>query len=212
MPQTTVVSSPDQVRATISQDSVLTEVAFAIEGIINHFFGRGVFRFEITRSRQSGDCVLEAKALTKSGPIQVSQISSVGVAIQSGLFPRRVPPAELFTAELVAKDEWERPAFATDGQHRFRKILQRSSEGYTESVIESRQTRTDIPLGYLAYGLADLITGLYARGVNYIKWQGSLDTIQLYVKHRLDEKTLYEYLASQGSGDYDINMKVAKLP
>lgn len=62
----------------------------------------------------------------------------------------------------------------------------------------------------IAYGIGDMFTGFFALGVKFLKWQGSLHTVQCYLRHNLTDEQIAQYLISKQ--DYDITAKALKLP
>lgn len=200
----------DTCTASISADSQLTEVAFAVESAASHFLGRGVNRFDCTRTRQpSGTCVLSFKALKKSGPAQFSKVGALGYAVQEGLIPAIISAGEKFQVEETGFDR-----IVSEGQHRHAglrsAVVGRKSEGSNcTSIVESYDLKPEVPVTVLTYGLGDLFTGLFARNVNYVKWQVSLKLVQVYIRHSLTDDELHKFLIS--NSDYDIRRKVSTL-
>jgi hypothetical protein len=198
----------DSCIASISAESTLTEVSFAVEAAACHFLGRGVNRFDCTRTREEkGTCVLKFKALKKSGPMQISKVGSIGSAVESGLIPRKIPANEKFQLEESGFQK-----IVTEGQHKHGgpRLASRKQDGSTcTSIIESHDLRPELPLSILSYGLGDMFTGLFALNCHYVKWQVSLDTIQLYIRHNLSDERLAKFLLS--NADYVIDQKVSAL-
>ena len=197
--------------ASISADSTLTEVAFAVEAAANHFLGRGVNRFECTRSKQpNGTCVLSFKALKKSGPMVLSSVGALGYAVREGTIPTVVAPGDKFQVEEVGFEK-----IVSEGQHRHGRMscmVGRKTEGSNcTSIVESYDLKPEIPVTVLAYGLGDMFTGLFNLGVHYVKWQVSLKLVQLYIRHNLSDEQLAKFLIKNGY-DYDIRQKVTTLP
>ena len=192
--------------ADITADCVLTEIAFAVESVASHFLGRGVNRFDCTRIRQeNGNCTLHFKALKKSGPMVLSKVCSVGFAVNENLFPRNIPAGENFQFEEKGFEN-----IVSDGQHKHGSILVRKKEGgESTSIIETFHLKPEVPFDVLTYGLGDMFTGLFALKCNYVKWQGSLNKIQLYIRHRLTEEQLKKFLIT--NSDYNIHQKVGTL-
>lgn len=190
----------------ITGDAALTEVAFAVESVASHFFGRGVNRFDCTRVRQeNGNCTLTFKALKKSGPMLISKVCSVGEAVKQHLFPENIPVNEHFQLEETGFE-----TLASEGQHRHgNKISNKKEKNKTTSIVESFFLKPELPIDVITYGLGDMFTGLFALNCNYIKWQGSLNKVQLYVRHNLSEEKLKQFLYS--NSDYDIKRKVSTL-
>lgn len=200
--QTTLTLNPERSVARISPDADLTEVAFAVEGVCGYFLGRGIYRFDCRRTQEEdGSCVLAFTALNKGGPMQVSKIGAVGHAVRQGLFPTDLPQNERF--------QMQEPGFVREGQHRHGGLMHRKDAGHAVSIVESHDFDPASPMALITYGLGDMFTGLFALGVRYVKWQGSLKTIQLYIRHQLTDKRLTEYLLSDK--DYDIRRKVGTL-
>lgn len=199
--------------ASISADSTLTEVAFAVEAAANHFLGRGVNRFECVRTKQpAGTCVLTFKALKKSGPMVLSSVGALGYAVREGTIPAIISPVDKFQVEESGFEK-----IVSEGQHRHGSLgrmsamVGRKVEGANcTSIVESYDLKPEIPVTVFAYGLGDMFTGLFALGVNYVKWQISLKLVQLYIRHNLTDEQLAKFLIKNG-GDYDIRQKVSAL-
>lgn len=197
----------DSCTASITADSTLTEVAFAVESAVSHFLGRGVNRFDCTRTRQeNGNCVLTFKALKKSGPMVLSKVGSIEYAVKENLFPRNIAASENFQLE---EKGFER--IVSEGQHKHGNMVvgRKKDDSHTTSIIESFLLRPELPFAILTYGLGDLFTGLFALKCNYVKWQGSLNKVQLYVRHNLTDERMKQFLLS--NSDYDIHQKVSTL-
>jgi hypothetical protein len=197
----------DSCTASITADSTLTEVAFAVESAASHFLGRGVNRFDCTRTRQdNGNCVLTFKALKKSGPMVLSKVGSIGYAVEENLFPRNIPASENFQLEEKGFEK-----IVSEGQHKHGSVVVgRKKDGSdTTSIIESFLLRPELPFAILTYGLGDMFTGLFALKCNYVKWQGSLNKVQLYIRHNLTDERLKQFLLS--NSDYNIQQKVSTL-
>jgi hypothetical protein len=200
-PYTNIAFYPDKAEAIISGDSVLTDVAFAIEAVCSNFLGRGAYRFELTRQkRDNGNCVLEAKALVESGPVKMSKVASVIAAASQGVFP--------FTLDSDFKKS--EPGIVSEGQHQYFGFYGRKDKDSATTVIETRDLEPNTPMSMISYGLADMFTGFYALGVKYLKWQGSLGQTQLYLRHNLTDQQIREYLLS--TKDYEVQQLVSKLP
>lgn len=197
----------DQCVADVSADCSLTEVAFAVESVASHFLGRGVNRFDCTRIRQeNGNCTLNFKALKKSGPMVLSKVGSIGYAVEENLFPKSIPAIENFQLEEKGFEK-----IISEGQHKHGSVLvgRKKDGSNTTSIIESFLLRPELPFAILTYGLGDLFTGLFALKCNYVKWQGSLNKVQLYIRHNLTDERLKQFLLS--SSDYNIQQKVSTL-
>jgi len=197
----------DSCTASITADSTLTEVAFAVESAVSHFLGRGVNRFDCTRTRQeNGNCVLTFKALKKSGPMVLSKVGSIGYAVEENLFPRNIPASENFQLEEKGFEK-----IVSEGQHKHvAMVVGRKKDGRdTTSIVESFLLRPELPFAILTYGLGDMFTGLFALKCNYVKWQGSLNKVQLYIRHNLSDDRLKKFLLS--NSDYNVQQKVSTL-
>lgn len=198
----------EQCVADISADCSLTEVAFAVESAASHFLGRGVNRFDCTRIRQeNGNCTLSFKALKKSGPMVLSKVGSIGYAVEENLFPRQISAGENFQLE---ENGFEK--IVSEGQHRHGSIVvgRKKVGGETTSIVESFLLRPELPFSILTYGLGDMFTGLFALKCKYVKWQGSLNKVQLYIRHNLTDERLKQFLMSNAA-DYNIHQKVSAL-
>lgn len=191
--------------ATISSDSPLTEVSFALEIAISNFLGRGVHRFDCSRTREeNGDCTLTLRALCHSGPIQLSKVASLENAAQSGLFPR-----QLIKEDFKLEKETDQLIAGGQFKHQSVSFKKKANENQNLSIIETIDLDTKIDLAVIGYGLSDMITGLFALGIKYVKWQGSIKKTQLFVKHSLTENRLQQYLRDRQ--DYNVNQKVGML-
>jgi len=197
--------NPRNCIATISGDSLLTEMSFCIETVASHFLGRKVSRFECKRTKLSnGDCQLDFSALKQSGPMVISKVMNIRNAVSQGYYPKFILDSECFLNEPGFSTT---PFAASDGQHRHRGYNQKS-DAITTSVVES-DTNSEALLASLSYGLGDMLTGLFALNVKYVKWQGSLKKNQLYFKHDMSEQKLKSFLNS--NQDYDLNRKIKTL-
>lgn len=192
--------------ALLSGGMPLTEMAFAVEIAVSHFLGRSVSRFECQRSKlDNGDCRLEFSAMKPSGPITVSKVMTIHSALNEGVLPRRISEAESFLKET----EFVSSPMLGDGQHRHQGYTSRKSGNLTSTIIEAGGFSGTSTLALISFGLSDMFTGLFALGVNHIKWQGSGEKTQLYCKHNLSENALIAFLKSKQ--DYDLNRKIKTL-
>lgn len=194
----------DQESCTVvcSPDTKLTDLSFSLEAMSNNFCGRGVYRWSVKREKASDNGVIvTGKALSKSGPLKMSQVTQLGSAVEQGLIPLDIPTPELFGFEQMG------PKVARDGQNLRRKM----SYSKTESVIEAHDINPNVRLANLSYGFADMVVGLFAIGVQEIKYQLALKTNQLYIRHKLTDERLIRYFQQEGT-DYDIESTVDKLP
>jgi len=190
-----VVYEPERCFVVASPDTPLADISFSVESAICHFIGRKVARFECRRSRSdNGECVLEFNALKKPGPMAISKVMNLAAAVREGLFPKMI---------LDSDDFFNEPGFGEssmilDGTHRH---ASKANPNTITSIIEA-EPEPAVPIALISYGLSDMFTGLFALGVNYLKWQGSLKKTQLYIRHNLSENQLHRYLKS--SQDYDV--------
>jgi len=188
----------------------LPELSFALEFVSNNFCGRGIYRWEVERTRgDDGSCHVNAVSLMpddKPRPMLISQVAQLGGAVQQGVIPANIPLRESFRFE---KDE---PKLARDGNHRRRKLFSFSSPdvGWAESIIESHDVNPAITLATFSYGFADMTVGLFALGVKNIKYQITRGTTQLWIKHKLTDEALIRYFQAEGN-DYPLGMTVGKL-
>jgi len=198
---TNILYRPGAAKIVVSPDSDLTELSFALESIISNYLGRGIAAFEFNRSKLADkSCVIDSKSLVASGPMILSKVGNIGNAVESGVYPRRLSVDFLKGAERIAHE----------GQNRLTKYFAAlKGEKYTESVVVSSDFDPRLPLAHIAYGLSDMFTGLFAMGVSYLKWQGSLKESQLYVQHTFSEKELHRYLLA--AQDYELRRKVSSL-
>jgi hypothetical protein len=200
--------SPDKVRTLLGLDAKLADVAFGIESTINYFFGRSVYRWSLERSSiPQKRFLMNADALCTPTDMVMSQIASVGMGVQSGTMPRQFKPQELWDREgRSSQDNW-----LPDGQHRLGSTFMEGD--HNVSIVHGKEVHPHIPLGHLSYGLADMITGFFFRGVHYVKWQGSQRDTQLYIRHQMSHKEIWQYLLTESSPenpDYDLNMTIGE--
>lgn len=127
------------------------------------------------------------------------------------MIPQYINPQDKFQVEETGFEK-----LASEGQHRHGSLgrmsamVGRKTEGSNcTSIVESYDLQPEIPVTLLSYGLGDMFTGLFALGVNYVKWQVSLKMVQLYIRHSLTDDQLTKFLIK--SGDYNIRQKVSAL-
>lgn len=200
--------SPHKVRTLLGLDAKLADVSFGIEATVNYFFGRSVYRWSLERaSIPQKRFIMTASALCTPTEMVMSQVAPVGMAVKSGTMPFRFKQDELWDREgRSSKDNW-----LPDGQHRLGSTYMEGD--HNVSIVHAKEVNPNIPLGHLSYGLADMITGLFFRGVKQVKWQGSLSDTQLYIQHHMSERELLKYLATesnQQNPDYDLKMTVGE--
>lgn len=201
----TVTFDRDSCVIACPPDTILTDLSFSLEFMANNFVGRGVYRWSIDRIKaDDNSCVVTGRALSKSGPMQISQVATLGSAVNQKIIPFDLRPEDTFLFK-------EKPIM-TDGQNRLARHLfgKANQDGWTESMIESHDTDSNMQLAVASYGYADMLTGLFVLGVRHAKYQFSRKTSQLYIKHMLDDKKLVGYFVKQGE-DYPISMKVGDL-
>jgi len=208
MSSQTVVYFPDSAKITASLDSDLTELSFALESVLANFIGRGCASFEFQGSFSATNCVIEAKALgppSGVGSMVLSKVGNIGYAVQNGNYPRNL--TRNFLEEVEAN---QGHSIVLEGQNKlFTSLTSAPKEKFIESVICSYDFDPRLPLSHITYGLSDMFTGLFAKGVTYLKWQGSMKASQLYVRHTFPERELYEYLMAPQ--DYELRRKVSTL-
>lgn len=205
----TLTFTPESCNIVCEPTTVMTELAFSLEFMANNFTGRGVYRWSIDRMKgDDGTCIVMGKSLAKSGPMQISQVATLGSAVQQKIIPFNIQTTDSFVLGE------EKPVM-TDGQNRLgRRLFNRpgkaNPDGWTESMIESKDVNPEAQIAVLSYGFADMITGLFALGVRHAKYQFSRMTTQLYLKHMMDDEKLVRYFVKDGE-DYPITMKVSDL-
>lgn len=201
MDHTNILLKPNSVKIVVSPDGDFTELSFAIECAITHFLGRGCAAFELNRS-SLGDksCVIDVKAIGECGQMLLSKVANLGYAVQNGTYPKKLSMDFRESLKNVS----------SVGQNRLTKYFAaEKGQQFIESVICSFGFDERMSLSVISYGLSDLFTGLWARGVQYLKWQGSLEQAQLYVQHTFSQEKLQEYLESKE--DYEIRAKVSTI-
>lgn len=182
----------------VSPDGDFTELSFATECIVTHFFGRGCAAFELNRSSLADkSCVIDAQAIGECGQMLLSKVANLGRAVRDGHYPAKLNADFRDTSQKVGQNRLTKYFAAEQGQP------------FIESVVCSSGFDERLPLSVISYGLSDLFTGLWARGVHYLKWQGSLAEAQLYVQHTFSEEQLHEYLLDKS--DYEIRAKVSTI-
>jgi hypothetical protein len=134
----------------------------------------------------------------------LSKVGNIGYAVQSGTYPL------ILNHDFLKEVEAKREPVIHEGQNRLSKYFASlQKENFIESVVCSYDFDPRVPLSHITYGLSDMFTGLFARGVTYLKWQGSMKESQLYVQHKFPEKELHDYLMA--SQDYELRRKVRTL-
>jgi len=200
---TEITFRPESAKIVVSPDSDLTELSFAVEAVLSNFIGRGCASFEFVRSKsENKSCVLEAKTLVPVGPMVLSKAANIEYAVKDGKYPR-----------ALTQNFLKEPAFrsvVSEGQNRLTKYFASMQQDFIESVVCSYDFDPRVPLSHITYGLSDMFTGLFAKGVTYLKWQGSMKESQLYVRHKFPEKELHDYLKLTAQ-DYELRRKVSTL-
>jgi hypothetical protein len=174
--------------ALIGKNNTLVELSSIVSYMIDDYLGRGVYRFDFLRGIKNGDCVLESNALCDWKPLVFSSVTPLSRAVKEGVVPRNLSEEEIFQNDKTNLD---------------------SALGPYESIIDSHLEHQNLPLALISYGLSDLVTGLFALGVRYVKWQGSGLRTQIYVKSKLTEDEIMSYLKTPV--DYDVNALVKTL-
>lgn len=202
---TNILFRPNSAKIIVAPDGDMTELSFATECVLSNFIGRGCASFEFSRSSLADkSCVIDAKTLENAGPMILSKVGNLGYAVQNGTYPR------ILSRDFLKEMKSEREPVIQEGQNRLAKYFASlQKEGFTESVVCSYDFDARVPISHITYGLSDMFTGLWAKGVAYLKWQGSMKQSQLYVRHKFPEKELHEYLMA--SQDYDLRRKVSSL-
>jgi len=186
----------DKVHIVLPPETPLVELSFSIETAINYFLGKGVNQWEIRRFRLNDEaCRLECTASMEPRKMLFSGIASLTAAVKANYFPKSL--IKNWTLD-------EKETAVSDGQNK-------SSGKESESIIVTHDLKIDMPIGMFAYGLSDLITGLFARRVNYVKWQGSVESTQLYFKHKFSHSELQRFLDDRSNPDYNVDWPVSKL-
>ena len=195
----------DKVEIVCSPDTVFTEYSFAIEQGINWFFGRGVSAFKAERyflygveSAFGQDQCVKLTPLKPLQPMTFSLITSVGVLVKEGFWPK----------ELTFEETWRVPGDrkeVKDGHHR----VYRANREMT--VIQSYGLDPRLSIGEIAYGLSDFITGFFWQGAKWVKFQGSLGLTQHQIDKGFDGDELARYISDPGPG-YSTHQKVSTLP
>lgn len=182
-----------QTKITLGPNSDLTELSFGIETAITNFFGRGICKFDIYRSKtEDGSAIIELNALSPIGPMVMSKVASYQSMIQEGLYP------QILTTDFKQDG-------ITEGQNKYIGKI----KGQTKTVIETDGPDPKSSIGVTAYGLSDLFTGFFNLGINYMKWQGSVKGVQIYIRHDLTEREVQSYLKSRV--DYPLRKAVKEL-
>lgn len=175
--------------ANISGQATLAEVDFATESIVSHFINRGVNKFECTRTRkESGACILQFKALKKSGPIFATKASPVSYYVKQDVFPKD-------TDEDFKDDSFESKDI-TDGQNKLKLFTKDKA-----CVIETYGLHPNMPMNVVTYGIGSMLVGLFDLGVNHVKWQGSMKTAQLYFDHNITTAQINDFIFGKINAD-----------
>lgn len=202
METATLQFSADSCTINCPPQLILTDLSLALEFLAENFIGRGVYRWSLDRLKgDDGQCLILAKAMSPSGPTKISTVMTLGVAVREGFLPRNLKDNELFPRFN------QTPTLAKDGQNR--KFDE--NDGWQESVIEAHQCDPHGQLSVMSYGFADMCVGLFNLGIRHIKYQISLNTSQIYVKHKIEEYKIVNFFRQKGM-DYPIEAKVISLP
>lgn len=183
-----------------SPDTFLTEYSYGIETAINWFFGRGVYKLKIERSKVDRNQVVTVTPLSKPREFTFSQVCSIGTLVSEGFWPRDLSEDERWRVPNENRNE------IRDGQHR---IWRSDNEC---SIIQSFGKSPDTPMAIISYGLADIATGMFWHGAKWVKFQGSLGTTQIITdKGFASADALAKYILGDDVG-YDVKQKVSALP
>ena len=199
----TIEYAPNRVRTSLGHDAKLADISFGIEATVNYFFGRSVYRWELTRSMLTRErFLMTAIAQVEPTEMTMSQVAPVFYAVENGIMPKRFKPDELWDRDgKSSNDRW-----LPDGNHRLGTAF--TVGDHNVSIVHAKMIYEDMPLGHLSYGLADMITGLFFRGVESVKWQCSQEDTQLYICHHLTDTEIWEYLLEEEKPDYDLTMTI----
>jgi hypothetical protein len=199
-PSFNIFYSGSCVTVEMHPDCKLTQLSYSLESAINYFLGCGHTRWYVQRRLAPNNFVqilIGSLEEVENLQLQASQVTPLSSAVQSNLFPKQL--SELWEEENPHDNSW-----VSDGQNKIKK-----SKRENVSIIVSHDINPQITLGLVAYGLADMITGLFCLGSKYVKWQGSLKSTQLYIHHNLSQKELLKYFAD--NKDYDVEAAVSTL-
>lgn len=188
-----IIFRGNKVKIILGASSDLTEMSFALETAISHFLGRGIYIYSVTRSKSENNCIVELQANCTIGLMQMSNVASIGSAVNAGLIPNK-----------CLQDFREEQDKVLDGQNQYQKTT-----GKNISVIEGKNLDKNVQLSTISYGLADMLTGLFYLGVNYAKWQYSIQSTQLLFRHDLTDNQIQQFLKSKQ--DYPLREIVSKL-
>ena len=192
------VLSAEQVEIVCSPDTVFTEYSFAIEQGIDWFFGRGVSAFKAQRSKNSDkEQLVKLTPLLPAKPLAFSLITSVGILVKDGYWPKEVPFENLWK---IPGDRHE----VRDGHHR---VFRADKE---QTIMQQYGLNPSTSIGEIAYGLSDLITGFFWLGATWVKYQGSLGVVQTMTDKGFEGDDLRRYLTDPNPG-YSIHQKVSTL-
>lgn len=193
-----VTSLSEKVEIACSFDTIFTEYSFAIEQGINWFFGRGVSAFKAERFKSDTNQCVILTALKPLKPMTFSLITSVGVLVKDGFWPKEIPFEETWKIPGDRKE-------VKDGHHR---VFRANRE---MTIIQNYGMDPHLSIGEIAYGLSDFITGFFWQGAKWVKFQGSLGLTQHQIDKGFDGDELARYITDPGPG-YSIHQRVSTLP
>ncbi len=191
----------EKVTCDCSPDTILTELSFSIEAAINWYLGHGVASLEISRGKFRNDlpngCFLTIKPLSPPKPFVFSAVASIGILVKEGYFPQNIPFDKLWSIPGQRQQ-------IKDGQHR---LFQYTEE---ETVIQTYGLLLDTPASEVAWGLADLVTGLFWEGAKWVKWQSSVGVTQISTDKGFTNDEMKSFLDPKNP-DYALNQTVSTL-
>lgn len=194
----TTTLSAEQVEIVCSPDTLFTEYSFAIEQGIDWFFGRGVSALKTQRSKARQEQRVTVTPLVPAKPMTYSLVTSIGTMVKAGFWPKEIPFEEL----------WRVPGERQEVRNGHHRVVRANKE---MTIIQTYGLAPDLSIGMLAYGLSDLITGVFWQGATCVKFQGSIGVLQQHIDKGFEGDDLVRYLADQGDG-YAIHQKVSTLP
>jgi hypothetical protein len=194
------VIKPEIVVSTCSPDTEFCEYSFSICQGLTWFFGRGVSAFIVERSKDNANNqIVTLKALVPPKELRFAQVTSVGVLSVEGYWPK----------DLAFDKVWKVPGFRQeirDGQHR---LFRSGRESGT--LMQQYGLLPDTPIGEIAFGLADLITGFFWQGAKWVKHQSSLGMVQTMTDLGFEGDELRRYLMDPDPG-YTVHQKISTMP
>ena len=169
-PQTTMIKltmTAERVEIICSPDTLFPEYSCAIEQGFEWFFGRGIAAFKAERSKDPAtrEQLVTLTALTPGRSLAFSLVTPLGDLAADNYWPEEIPFDKVWQLPGVRHE-------IRDGQHR---LFRANKEG---TIIQQYGMDKNLPIGMLAYGLSDLITGFFWQGAKWVKYQSSLGLTQ----------------------------------